>query len=184
MEFLQVAFSNWLRESVTTPSMFCCDDLVFQCLARFICSSRAAARVWPLWVLCAENFALQRPVSIGRAPRPASAGSSLFRCLSEWVGRSFLPLASLAWNERWRFRWTIGEPEHLRGLGGTRRWASFVRRSGWSVDSCEFFPRSQPHPLWKVPERHSVREIRPVRIKKARAVNFSTRRCSTQIVSS
>ena len=82
----------------------------------------------------------------------------------------------LAWNERWRFKWTEGQPARSRALNNSNEQSDLD--GDWAIEPD--FPEIDPSLLapssWQLLKRGRYTYKEPIHLKEARAMHFNARR--------
>ena len=84
----------------------------------------------------------------------------------------------LAWNERWRFKWTEGQPARSRALNNSNEQSDLDGH--WAIEPD--FPDIDPSLLapssWQLLKRGRYTYREPIHLKEARAMHFNARRAA------
>ena len=84
----------------------------------------------------------------------------------------------LAWNERWRFKWTEGQPARSPAVNSSNEQSDLDGNWAIEPDFPEIDPSLLEPSLWQLLKRGRYTYREPIHLKEARAMHFNARRAA------
>ena len=84
----------------------------------------------------------------------------------------------LAWNERWRFKWTEGQPARSRALNNSTKQSDLDGHWAIEPDFPEIDPSLLAPSSWQLLKRGRYTYREPIHLKEARDMHFNARRAA------